>query len=161
MKGKVVLLTGATSPVDSALAIGLANLGAIVHLAGPTGPLLDQLAEEGIKTFGINIASRPEFVSVVDQINTHHGHIDLLINAAGATVLGKVQNLEPEDWEETFNTNILGTINAIELVYPSMVCEPSPAQLSSIMQAASHTVSTGRWPPWTALPAIGVVFHSR
>ena len=112
-KGKIALLTGGTSPLDVALALGLANLGAIVHLAGPSGPLLEQLSGEGIRTYAIDISSRPEFVRIVDRINAYHGHIDLLVNAAGINVLGKAEDLKAEDWVEVFNTNILGTINAI------------------------------------------------
>lgn len=145
LQGKIVLLTGATSPLDTALARGLANLGAIVHLAGPPGPLLEQLGEIGINTFAIKISSRPELVRVVDHINAFHGHIDLLINAAGLNILGKVENLKPEDWVEVFNTNILGTINAIELVYPSMVGRGS-GHIVNIGSIVTDTLEAGAAP---------------
>lgn len=144
-KGKIALLTGGTSPLDVALALGLANLGAIVHLADPSGPLLEQLSGEGIRTYAIDISSRPEFVRIVDRINAYHGHIDLLVNAAGINVLGKAEDLKAEDWVEVFNTNILGTINAIELVYPSMV-ERGSGHIVNIGSIVTDTLEAGAAP---------------
>ncbi|YCM42427.1 SDR family NAD(P)-dependent oxidoreductase [Verrucomicrobiaceae bacterium 227] len=145
MKDTVVLLTGATSPFDAALARGLTQLGASVHLAGPAGPLLDELSKENITTFALDLASRSEFVRVVDHILAHHNRIDLLINAAGTTILGTAQSLKPADWEEVFNTNILGTVNAIELVYPAMV-ERGSGHVVNIGSIVTDTLEAGAVP---------------
>lgn len=144
-KGKVVLLTGGTSPLDVDLAIKLADLGAHVHVIGPTGNFLDSLTRGEITTYPADLSSRPDFVKVVDSINAHHGHIDLLINAASASILGLVKDLSQEDWEEVLDLNVRGTINSIELVYPAMV-ERGQGHVVNLGSIASDTLEPGSVP---------------
>ena len=121
LEGTVVLLTTANSPVISALAEKLAKLGAHVNVAGSCTPEPEALSANGIKTYPANLSSRAELVQVINDINSNHGPIDLLINGAEISIPGLARNLTPEDWEEVLGTSVMGTVNGIELVYPDMV----------------------------------------
>jgi NADP-dependent 3-hydroxy acid dehydrogenase YdfG len=47
--------------------------------------------------------------------------IDVLVNNAGMGIFKKFENLEPQDWQQMLNVNVLGLMNMTHLVYPIMI----------------------------------------
>ena len=84
LKGKVVLLTGATGGIGSELARGLAGVGADLALADLAQPALDALAGElgeGDHTgFILDVCNLSSVNQVVQDVLAHYGRIDVLIN---------------------------------------------------------------------------------
>ena len=63
----------------------------------------------------------------------------------GRPFFGLVRHLSLEDWEEVFNNNILGVINAIELTYPAMV-ERGSGHIVNLCSITSDTPQPGSIP---------------
>lgn len=145
LKDKVVLLTGGAGPLDATLATGLAIQGAKVHLAIPEKIDCKITEDQGITIHQFDLSSRSRFEEAVSRIVARHQHIDILINASGAAVFGLVRHLSLEDWEEVFNNNILGVINAIELTYPAMV-ERGSGHIVNLCSITSDTPQPGSIP---------------
>ena len=91
MDGKVCLITGATSGIGKATAMGLANMGASVVMVGrDRGRGEDTLAEIKEKSTGASVdlmladlSSREEIHRLADEIREVYPRLDVLINNAG------------------------------------------------------------------------------
>lgn len=124
MRGKIVLLTGATGGIGQAIARRLSHQGAILILVGRSAPTLNTLARE------LDLQKNKGFTLVAD-IATHAGResirtalialpqpVDILINCAGISLFGILPNNEPEQIEAVINTNVTATILVTRLVLP-------------------------------------------
>ena len=108
LEGKVALVTGAAQGIGRALAVGLADEGAIVHLVDldPPNDLLTALPETSR-----GLALRCD-VSDVGQIHaTFAGldRVDVLVNCAGVTDWVDITNPSEAAWDRVIDTNLKGT----------------------------------------------------
>lgn len=124
MRGKIVLLTGATGGIGRAIAQRLASEGAQLILVGRSSQTLNQLAQE------LNFKQSKGFVLQAD-IASHEGRekirtalialpqpVDVLINCAGISLFGFLPDNEPEAIETLIHTNVTATILLTRLVLP-------------------------------------------
>lgn len=126
LEGKTVVLTGAASGLGRAMAKLLAGHGAMVHALDLNGAALASLKEEcagpgKIHPGILDVRNRDAFRNVVDDIVEKSGRIDILFNNAGVTQLGEAQNVPFERWRWVIDTNLMGVIHGIELIYPVMI----------------------------------------
>ena len=129
IKGKLILITGASSGIGEACARRFAAEGADLGLWARRADRLERLAAE------LGPASRVSLsVAVVDVRDraavdraakglVQAGRVpDVLINNAGlASGLSKVQEGDPEDWDRMIDTNLKGLLNVTRAVLPHMV----------------------------------------
>ncbi|WP_316798813.1 3-ketoacyl-ACP reductase [Pedobacter frigidisoli] len=127
ISGKNALITGAGRGIGKAIAIALANEGVNVALVGRTQSHLDQLAEE-LKTYHVKVATATADVanldsvnSAVEKIQSELGFIDILINNAGIGKFAKFLELDPTEWQEVIQTNLIGTYFVTRAVVPQMM----------------------------------------
>ncbi|MBW4541025.1 MAG: SDR family oxidoreductase [Myxacorys chilensis ATA2-1-KO14] len=125
LSGKVAVITGAGSGIGQATAFLLAQQGAIV--AG-----IDRSAEEGedtarkIQQMGgqamsaIADVSQPEQVkAAIDAIAQQYGRIDIVFANAGINgVWAPIDELSPEDWNQTISINLNGTFYTVKYAVP-------------------------------------------
>jgi NAD(P)-dependent dehydrogenase (short-subunit alcohol dehydrogenase family) len=102
MRGKVVLIVGASSGIGRAFALAAARQGALLAVSARRRPLLDELAEE-VRTLGADCLALPvdatdarSSAEMVAQVCAHYSRIDLAVfNAGGAGPLDlRVQSAE-------------------------------------------------------------------
>jgi len=129
IKGKLILITGASSGIGASCARRFAAEGADLVLWARRADRLELLAAE------LGPASRVSLsVAVVDvrdraavnraaEALVAAGHVpDVLINNAGlASGLSKVHEGDPEDWDRMIDTNLKGLLNVTRAVLPHMV----------------------------------------
>ncbi len=140
--GEVILITGAGSGIGLALARSLRKSGATIYPCDLEGEDLQSLSEgcsETVHPTVLDITDRLAFIRVVDEIIAKEGKIDGLINAAGITVIGKAADIRVKHWHEVLGVNVTGTVNAIELIYPTMVARGS----GKILNMGSIIAETG------------------
>lgn len=128
-RDKVVVVTGAGSGLGEQLAYALLQEGARVVLAGRR---LDKL-EHVVRT-----CSRPEHALAVATDITHfpdlehlvkktlevHGRIDVLINNAGTSLSGPIDEIPSANVEYQLRLNLLAPIWLTQLVLPTLKMQP-------------------------------------
>ncbi|WMV07654.1 hypothetical protein MTR67_001039 [Solanum verrucosum] len=117
LKGKVVMVTGASSGIGRELCLDLAKAGCSIIAAARRIDMLKSLCNhinsEGLQrafALELDVTSNGATIEVVVQIAWNaFGRIDTLINNAG--IRGSVSfslELSEKEWEHTFNTNLRG-----------------------------------------------------
>jgi len=112
--GKIALITGAGSGIGRCCAHELASLGAKVILLGRDVAKLDcvvaEIREDGGSADLVICDIREEQAvrQVVEQIVTHHGRVDLLVNNAGGQFPAPLESISAKGWQVVLNTNLLG-----------------------------------------------------
>lgn len=141
-KGKVVLLTGASSGIGEALALKLASNGAVLGLIARRREHLRNLAERceaaggTAWTFPCDVTDAAAVQDAADSLRRDFGYIDILIANAG---IGgndpETRALKPEAVKRVIDTNLIGSVNAIHAVLPQML-ERGQGQLVAISSLA-------------------------
>ncbi|MBC7928416.1 MAG: SDR family NAD(P)-dependent oxidoreductase, partial [Bryobacteraceae bacterium] len=127
LKGKVALITGAGRGVGKRLALGFASAGARVALLARSKAELD-LANLEIEHNGgtslrlrADVCDYEQLAASVARLMTHFGRLDILVCAAGVQgPLGPFLDCSAAAWNETIQTNLIGTANAVRAVLPLM-----------------------------------------
>jgi short-subunit dehydrogenase len=122
LKGKVAIVTGASSGIGRATASLLAKHGVKVVLAAPKGPKLDQAAKEIPHSLAIPTDMTDER-SVRDMVRQAHkslGRIDILINNAGRGYEGSLEFVDIEKFIYLLKLNAVGPLVAMQEVAPIM-----------------------------------------
>jgi 3-oxoacyl-[acyl-carrier protein] reductase len=127
LKGKVALVTGAGKGIGRATAIALAQEGVNVSLLARTETDLIDVAKE-IEALGVKAAYATADVSSIDQVNeaveqlkNTLGPVDILINNAGTGKFGKFLELEPEEWKQIIDINLMGVYYVTRAVLPQLI----------------------------------------
>jgi len=121
MEGKVVVVSGASMGVGKATAQRFAQEGATVILLARRKLLLDEIAE----TLGANavpiatdVTSSTEVRSAFEQVATRFGHVDVLVNSAGASRIRLIEEASDDDIAVTVNTNLVAPIYTTRAAIP-------------------------------------------
>jgi NADP-dependent 3-hydroxy acid dehydrogenase YdfG len=124
IKGKVAVITGASSGIGEATAIMLAAQGAKVVLGARRKDRLEGLANQ-IKAAGgeavclvADIKQRNDLVKLVDLACETYGRLDVMVNNAGISHLSRIDDLQVDDWEEMIDVNLKGTLYGIAAALP-------------------------------------------
>ena len=130
IKGKVVIVTGASSGIGEATARQFGREGARVVLAARRLDRLEALAQEidsmgsGAETLvvQVDVSQLKDIQSLIDQTMKRFGRIDVLVNNAGFGRLDWLEKLDPEnDIEAQFDVNVLGMVQTTRQVLPVMI----------------------------------------
>lgn len=141
-KDKIVFLTGASSGIGEALALAMAKRGATLGLLARRAELLKELAgkceEFGGKAryFAVDVTDAQAVAEAAESLRNEFGKIDVLIANAGiGGNNAETRNLNPEAVAKVININLLGAVNAVSAVLPSML-ENKSGQLVAISSLA-------------------------
>lgn len=129
LKGKTVVVTGASAGTGRVTCVALAAAGANVACVARRKDRLDALVEEiNAKGSGKAIAVEADVVEptapkrIVEQVEKELGPIDVLINNAGIQRVGPFAGEDDfEQWWRVFEVNIRGPAALTHAVLPSMI----------------------------------------
>lgn len=116
MKGKVVVITGASGGIGLALAYRFGEAGATVCICGRNIQALEEAAS-GLREKGIRVIAHPADVAVKEDCRTfiekcqqEAGGIDVLINNAGISMRALFREMDVDVMEKIMQINFMGTV---------------------------------------------------
>jgi NADP-dependent 3-hydroxy acid dehydrogenase YdfG len=126
LAGKTALVTGASSGIGRSTALALAAAGARVALVARRAERLKELAAEVEAGGGqalarvADVTREAEATQAVEDTVSHFGGLDILVNAAGMTQTGKVENGNLDDWRYVFELNFWASMYTSRAAIPSL-----------------------------------------
>lgn len=128
VKGKVVVVTGASSGIGKASALKLAAAGAKVILAARTPEKLEETKEEITAaggeafTYSVDIANMEDCDRFAQQVLADFGRVDVLINNAGRSIRRSISLSYDRfhDFERTMQLNYFGALRLMMNFLPVM-----------------------------------------
>ena len=124
---KSVLITGATDGLGKAAAILFAERGYQVFAGGRSAEkraALDALARQEslpLETLELDVCDDASVERAVKAALDKAGAIDVLVNNAGLSFIGTVEDMSMEDWRKQFETNFFGVLRVTRSVLPTCV----------------------------------------
>ena len=144
IKGKVVIVTGASSGIGEATAREFGREGAKVILAARRVDKLQALADDinkmgtGAETLVVqaDLSKLEDIQSLVSQTIEKYGRIDILVNNAGFGRLDWLENLDPvKDLQAQIDVNAMGVIQTTRQVLPEMIKQRSGSVINMCSMA--------------------------
>jgi hypothetical protein len=115
---KVVLVTGATSGIDKACTEYLSKIGWRVF---GTGRSVGQSAVpgEGVEMISMDVDDEQSVKAAVEQVLARAGRLDAVINNAGYSLMGAVEDTSLEEAKAQFETNFFGVLRVCRAAFRS------------------------------------------
>jgi NAD(P)-dependent dehydrogenase (short-subunit alcohol dehydrogenase family) len=142
-RGKKCFITGAASGIGRATAFAAAARGAVVFLTDIDEDGLDETvaairAGEGVVAAhrALDIADFDAVRSFASQIHADSGSLDIVMNIAGISVWGAVEDLEHRHWRKAVEVDLMGPIHVIESFVPHMIRAGGGGHLVNVSSAA-------------------------
>ena len=126
LHGKIATITGGGSGIGRAIAELFATQGAeiyILELNAATGEeTVKSITSKGGKgkAFACNVSDQGQVKQVIAAIAKDASRIDILVNCAGISHIGKLETTTEEDFNRIFNVNVKGVYNAMAAVIGQM-----------------------------------------
>lgn len=145
---KTVLITGGSRGIGKAMVCAFARAGYQVLLNfNHSETLANEIASEfsNVKIYGADVGNQNNVFQMVEYTKQNFGGIDILINNAGISCSGLLQDLQSDEWQRLMNVNLTGVYNCCKAVLPDMISKKQGKiiNISSIwgMVGASNEVA--------------------
>src|SRR3954452_12955786 len=122
LAGKTVIVTGASSGIGAAAARKLHAAGAHPVLAARRADRLSALSEEldGALAVPTDVTDIAQVRDLVTATLERHQRIDGLVNNAGASIGGPLDQVDPVEYSQILQLNVLGVLTMTQAVLPAM-----------------------------------------
>lgn len=125
LTGRVALVTGAGSGIGAAAARLLAEEGAKVGVLSRTADEIEKVADEIRKAGGealavtADVASHSAVSAAIKRLTDEWGRLDILFANAGVNgVWAPLEEISPEEWDQTLSINLRGTYLSVREALP-------------------------------------------
>jgi NAD(P)-dependent dehydrogenase (short-subunit alcohol dehydrogenase family) len=123
LKGRSVLITGASRGIGRAVAEAMAAEGCELHLAARDEDHLKAAAETLTKEYGVKVHIYRRDLSLtpeVESLGRACEHVDILVNNAGDIPTGTLEELDSETWRKAWDLKVYGYVDLTRIVYRGM-----------------------------------------
>jgi len=165
LSGRVAFITGASSGLGAQFARVLARSGAAVVLASrrieKLKDLRAQIEGEGgdAHVVGLDVSDRASIKAAVAHAETEVGSIDILVNNSGVSTTQRVQDVEEEDYDYVFDTNVRGAFFVAQEVGKRMLARARGAAPGTF--TGGRIINIASMAGLRPLPQIGVYSMSK
>lgn len=115
---KVIVITGASAGIGEATARLLAQNG--FQVFGGARDVTRAPVIPGVRFGAVDVTHETSVSSFVEWVLSEVGKIDVLVNNAGVSLVGPVENTSTAEAQSVFDTNVFGPLRMIRAVLPSM-----------------------------------------
>jgi NAD(P)-dependent dehydrogenase (short-subunit alcohol dehydrogenase family) len=122
--GRHVLVTGAGSGIGATIALGFAEAGAHLSLAGRNGEKLREVAQSLQKVVvidGFDVTGPASVAAGLERARKALGPVDILVNNAGAVSSAPFAKVTLEGWNATLAVNLTGCFLVTQAVLPDLL----------------------------------------
>jgi NAD(P)-dependent dehydrogenase (short-subunit alcohol dehydrogenase family) len=147
LQNKTAVITGAGSGIGRAVAELFAQQGATVFIielnAAAADAAIAQIQEKGGKAFAMpcNVTDQAQVKEVIGKIAAQAGRIDILVNSAGISHIGRLDNTTEADFDKVFQVNVKGVYNTMQATVAQMAQQKSGVILNLASIASSVGLS--------------------
>jgi NADP-dependent 3-hydroxy acid dehydrogenase YdfG len=117
---KTVLITGCSSGIGEATAKRLAGHGWTVYATARRLESIEQLASAGCKLLQLDVTDEDSMRAAVNTVEREQGAVGVLVNNAGYSQGGPIEQVPLESVRRQFETNVFGLIALTQMVLPAM-----------------------------------------
>jgi len=160
LNGKVVLVTGGTDGLGAALASRLVEEGARVAVCGRDAGRLaateQRLHDAGGDALAVqaDVTSPADLERFVDAAVARWGRLDGLVNNAGKSAAGRVDQVSDDVWVDDLNLKVLAAVRCIRLALPHLILAGGGA-IVNVLAVGAKAPGAGSLPT-TASRAAGL-----
>lgn len=143
ISGKVALITGGTSGLGRAIALGMARCGARVFAGSRDLNKIAETREQFAKIgpeheiFQLDVAEPQSIATQFAAVKEKAGRIDILLNAAGITHREPALDVSAEDFEKVVRINLTGTFLCAQAAARVMKDQPEGGSIINIASISS------------------------
>ena len=146
LRGRVAVITGASSGFGKGTAMAFAECGVSLALAARRGELLDDLARscesQGIRALPVptDVSQRAEVERLFHTALRTLGQIDIWVNNAGVGAIGRFENVPLDEHVQVIETSLLGTLYGSYFAYSHFVAQGHGTLINISSELGKHTV---------------------
>ncbi|HVL49447.1 MAG TPA: SDR family oxidoreductase [Candidatus Thermoplasmatota archaeon] len=150
LRGRVAVVTGASSGIGRAIAERFAAEGLAVALAARSRDALEDAAatirkanpESDVLVVPVDVRRETEVRALATRVSEWKNAVDVLVNAAGVGLAGRVASMSTNDWDEVMETNLRGPFLVTRELLP-LLRAPGPRP-RAVVNIASVSGLDGR-----------------
>ena len=123
LKGQVAIVTGCSTGLGVQMAKALANQGATIVAVARRQELIDAVADDIAKDYGVptmaircDITDTDAVNKMVDQVLEKFGRVDILINNAGTGAVAPAEDITDEQFDNEMNIDLFGSFRVTRAV---------------------------------------------
>src|SRR5437667_1787936 len=139
LKGKSVLITGASKGIGFVIAEHMAAEGCNLHLAARDDKAMTELAERLTRQHGVTVTVHrcdPGQKSAVEALGNACADVDILVNNAGDIPPGTLAEIDGDTWRKAWDVKVYGYVDLTRMIYPHM-CARRRGVIINIVGAAA------------------------
>ncbi len=148
-KGKVALITGASSGIGEAIALALAREGASLVLSARDRARLNAVRERcaaygsEVWVHEAEVSDEAQMQALAEAVHARHGALDILINNAGVVMGGLCWEVEAADWQRLHEINVMGVVHGIRAFVPNMIARGTGGHVVNMASVSGLVGSRG------------------
>lgn len=168
MKGRVVVIVGASSGIGRATALRLARRGARLVLVSRRADALAELARQcrarGKEAIAVpaDVTDAAALEAVATRATVQFGRIDAWVNAAAVATYGEFESVPLDEFRRVIDVNVMGVVNGTRAALAAMVRRKSGVvvNIASILAEVPQPFSAAYSMSKAAVRALGVSARS-
>jgi NADP-dependent 3-hydroxy acid dehydrogenase YdfG len=149
LKGKTVVVTGASSGIGRAIAEKLGDAGAHVYLAGRTLASMEEskarIERAGGRAVavGLDVRDVKQVQDLVQRAERDTGRLDIMVNNAGLSYPTPIVDGDPEEWRAMLETNVLALLAGCQAAVRAMRRCKAEGHIVNISSIAAQRSDSG------------------
>lgn len=117
---KAILITGCSTGIGRATAQRLARAGRTVYATARSVDAIADLERDGCKLLSLDVCDEASMTAAVSAVESAEGAVGALVNNAGYSQSGPIEDVPIDLVRRQFETNVFGLVRLTQLVLPGM-----------------------------------------